>query len=43
MWWEERERERERDRDVRNTDLLPTVCTLTGGRTHNLGMCPDQK
>ena len=33
----------ERDVDVRNTNWLPLLCSLTGDWTHNLGMCPDQE
>ena len=27
----------------RSIDGLPTVCTLTGDRAHNLSMCPGQE
>ena len=40
----EKEREREEHRcSEKNMDQLPLVCTLTGGKTCNLGMCPDQE
>ena len=32
-------REGGRERDI---DWLPPICTLTGGQTHTLGMCPAQ-
>ena len=34
--------ERKRKKE-RNIDGLPPVCTLTGDRTYNLGMCPDRE
>ena len=36
----ERDRERERDRQT-DIDWLPSLCSLTGDQTCNLGMCPD--
>ena len=27
----------------KNIDWLPTICSLTGDQTCNLGMCPDQQ
>ena len=35
--------EREENIDVRNIDQPPPIHALTKKRTHNAGMCPDQK
>ena len=39
-----RERRKKRARDVKQKHrTVPSVCTLTVDRTHNLGMCSDRE
>lgn len=39
----EREREKETHQCMKETNGLPPICSPTGDRTQNLGMCPNQE